>query len=104
MWVHGVSMSAKANPETVSELETESNGRDVQTLEAITHDYDYAGHTVLAECTACSTASSRRLLTRDYDTECDFKQSLAEGDDDYVPCVIYRYCEECGREESHFVC
>jgi hypothetical protein len=81
-----------------------TNGRDVHTLEPITHEYDRLNETVLAECTACWTETSRRLLRRDYDLEEDFKQSLAEGDDDYLPCVIYRHCDECGREESHFVC
>jgi len=59
---------------------------------------------VLAECTTCSTESSRRLLRRDYRLECCFKQPVAVNSDDWLPCVIYRRCDECGRERSHFVC
>jgi hypothetical protein len=80
------------------------NGRDLDTLEPITHDYDCVGETVLAICTACSTENSRRLLERDYDDEEDFKQSLAVGDDDYYPSTLWRRCDECRRKETHFVC
>ena len=85
-------------------MSAEANGRDVDSLEPIVHNYDRQNELVLAECTACSTETSRRLLARDYEIEEDFKQSLAEGDGDYLPCVIWRHCEECKREESHFVC
>jgi hypothetical protein len=97
-------MSAEANPTTFDELEEESNGVDLETMDSITHHYDQVGHTVLAECCVCCTSGRRRLLTRDYDLQDDFKQSLVEGDDDYVPAAIYRDCEECGKETTHFVC
>ena len=86
------------------ELKTEHNGRDVESLEPITHDYDKVGQLVIGECTACAAGHSRRLLRRDYDIEEDFQQSLAVDDDDWLPTVIHRYCDECGRKESHFVC
>lgn len=81
-----------------------SNGVDLDTMEPITHNYDRVGETVLAVCCVCSTETSRRLLKRDYDDECDFKQSLVEGDDDYVPSTLWRRCEDCGSHETHFVC
>ena len=98
-----MSMSAEVTQVASEELETKHNGRDVETLEPITHDYDKVGQLVIGECTACATGHSRRLLRRDYDIEDDFQQSLAVGDDDWLPTVIYRYCDECGREESHLV-
>ncbi|MFW5950368.1 MAG: hypothetical protein ACOCR6_03385 [archaeon] len=97
-------MSAEATPATFDELEQEPNGFDLDTMEPITHNHDRVGETVLAICTTCSTERSRRLLERDYDDEDDFKQSLVEGDDDYMPSTLWRRCDECGRNETHFVC
>jgi len=85
-------------------MDIKRNGRDVDTNQPITHDYDRVNKTVLAECTTCTTSTSRRLLRRDYDVEEYFKQSLVENDGDRVPCVIWRQCDECGCERSHFVC
>jgi len=86
-------------------MAAQTTPRDVQTLEPISHNYDKENEYVLAECTNCTHSSRRRLLQRDYDLEEDFKQSLVETDDDYVPCVIYRDCPDCGTDDtSHFVC
>ncbi|MFT4921032.1 MAG: hypothetical protein ACI8XM_000225 [Haloarculaceae archaeon] len=80
-----------------------ANGFDLDTTEPITHDYDRVGHTVLAECCVCCTSGGRRLLNRDYDLQDDFRQPLGPSEH-YLPAAIYRDCEECGKETTHFVC
>lgn len=97
-------MSTEATQKMDGALEREHNGLDVVTQDPITHDYDRVGETVLAECCVCCSDGGRRLLRRDYRIQDDFKQSLVEGDDDYVPAAIYRQCDECGKETTHFVC
>jgi len=89
-------MSAIANLDT--------NEHDVDTLEPITHEYDCVGERVMAVCVECSEENARRLLSRDYDAEECFKQSLVDGDDDYIPSSLWRYCETCGRKQTHLVC
>lgn len=92
--LYGTGMSAQATP----------NGIDLRTMDPIAHDYDSVGDTVLAACVACSTETTRRLLRRDYDDEDEFKQSLVEGNDDWIPTAIWRRCDECGEGQTHFVC
>jgi len=90
--------------QTSGEPTAESNGRHVGSEEPITHEYDRVGHIVLAECCVCCTSGGRRLVARDYNLQEDFKQPLAEGDNYWVPASIYRRCDECGKETTHFVC
>jgi len=80
-----------------------TNGRDIDTEKPITHEYDRVGHTILAECVCCCTGTGRRLLKRDYDLE-DYFQQPMDGSDYWLPTAIYRHCDECGRETTHFVC
>jgi len=89
-------MSAKAN--------ADANEYDVDTLEPITHDYDRVGESVIAVCVECAEENGRRLLSRDYDAEECFKQTLVDGDDDYIPSSLWRHCEKCGRKQTHLVC
>lgn len=97
-------MSAEATQTMADEPQRETNGFDVQTLEPITHDHDRVGELVLAECCVCCSEGGRRLLDRDYEIQDDFKQSLVEGEDDWIPAAIYRRCTECNEETTHFVC
>jgi len=95
-------MSAKASQTTVETLG--QNGKDIDTMEPIRHEYDRVGGTVIAICVECATEGPRRLLQRDYDDDELFKQSLAEGDDDYVPTELWRHCDECGCKQTHLTC
>jgi hypothetical protein len=90
-------MSAKAHADG-----KHTNGIDIDTDEPISHTDDRVGHGVTAECVCCVKTTRRRLLERDYRDEEYFKQPM--GDSEYwVPTQIYRRCDECGRETTHFV-
>lgn len=82
---------------------TVSNGREVHSEEPIMHEYDAVGHIVMAECVCCCTNTRRRVLERDYELETDFQQPLDDSEF-WLPTTIYRDCDECGHETTHFVC
>jgi len=94
-------MSAKAQTDDGIPEEI-TNGINLDTDEPITHSYDRVGHIVLAECVCCIENTRRRLLERDYDLDEYFKQPLDDSEF-WLPTEIYRPCEQCGRETTHFV-
>ena len=88
----------------VSTDEHNTSNRDLDTLEPIAHDYDCVGEKVIGACVECGHESSCRLLRKDYDREEIFKQSMVEGDDDYIPTELWRFCEGCYSKQTHLVC
>lgn len=76
------SVSAEATQVASEELETEHNGRDVETLEPITHDYDKVGQLVISECTAWATTTGFRPSSTGTVTSAGAKSHISSANPD----------------------